>query len=146
VSAGAVQLAAATRIDISPIAMTGIAHDNGTMSYDKNALTAWAGQTVSISFVNPDVAPHNFLLAAPGSLKKIGGLADAMVRKGTGEDDNYVPKVPEILFAAPVLEPHKTTAFQFKAPPEPGEYPYICTFPGHWKVMNGVLTVVARPQ
>jgi hypothetical protein len=27
---------------------------------------------------------------------------------------------------------------------EPGEYPYICTFPGHWKVMNGVLTVVAQ--
>jgi type 1 glutamine amidotransferase/azurin len=140
------QLAAGSPPGAGPITMTGIAHDDGTMSYDKNALTAYAGQTVSISFMNPDVAPHNFLLAAPGSLKAIGAAADSMVRKGTGEDDNYVPRMREILFAAPVLEPHKTTAFQFKAPSAPGEYPYICTFPGHWKVMNGVLTVVAAPQ
>lgn len=133
-----------TRVDASPIAMTGIAHDEGTMSYDKNSLTVYAGDTVSIVFVNPDVAPHNFLLITPGSLKLIGGVADKMVRMGTGEDDNYVPKMKEILFAAPVLEPKKTTKFEFKAPAEPGLYPYICTFPGHWKTMNGVLTVLAR--
>jgi azurin len=23
-----------------------------------------------------------------------------------------------------------------------GEYPYVCTFPGHWRIMNGVLQVV----
>jgi len=23
----------------------------------------------------------------------------------------------------------------------PGRYPYLCTFPGHWKLMNGVLIV-----
>jgi len=68
-----------------------------------------------------------------------------MVRMGTGEEDNYVPKMKEILFAAPVLEPHKITKFEFKAPSEPGEYPYICTFPGHWKTMNGVLTVLPKP-
>ena len=141
----ATQAAAGAPTGTGTISMSGVAHDNGTMSYDRNALTAYTGQTVSISFVNPDVAPHNFLLAAPGSLKLIGAAADAMVRKGTGEEDNYVPKMKEILFVAPVLEPHKTTVFQFKAPSEPGEYPYICTFPGHWKVMNGVLTVVAGP-
>ncbi|MCB1209408.1 MAG: hypothetical protein KDK97_08785 [Verrucomicrobiales bacterium] len=24
---------------------------------------------------------------------------------------------------------------------EKGDYPYLCTFPGHWMVMNGVLKV-----
>ncbi|MEP6716455.1 MAG: ThuA domain-containing protein [Terriglobia bacterium] len=129
-------------VDISPIAMTGIAHDEGTMSYDKNSLTVYAGQNVSIVFVNPDVAPHNFLLCEPGSLKAIGAAADKMVRMGTGDDDNYVPKMKEVLFIAPVLEPKKTTKFEFKAPAVPGQYPYICTFPGHWKTMNGVLTVL----
>ena len=129
-------------VDASPIAMTGIAHDEGTMSYDKNSLTVRAGETVKIVFVNPDVAPHNFLLCEPGSLKAIGAAADKMVRMGTGEDDNYVPKMKEVLFIAPVLEPKKTTTFEFKAPSVPGVYPYICTFPGHWKTMNGALTVL----
>jgi azurin len=22
-----------------------------------------------------------------------------------------------------------------------GDYPFVCTFPGHWRIMNGVLTV-----
>ncbi len=30
-----------------------------------------------------------------------------------------------------------------KAPTEPGVYPYICTFPGHRVVMNGVMVVAA---
>ncbi len=28
-----------------------------------------------------------------------------------------------------------------KAPLAKGNYPYICTFPGHWMVMNGELIV-----
>jgi putative heme-binding domain-containing protein len=30
---------------------------------------------------------------------------------------------------------------RFNAPKEPGVYPYVCTFPGHWVVMNGLLVV-----
>ena len=29
----------------------------------------------------------------------------------------------------------------FRAPEEPGRYPYLCTFPGHWMVMNGEMFV-----
>ena len=128
----------------APIAMRAVTNDDGTMSYDKKELTAVAGQTVSIVFTNPDTAQHNFLLAAPGSMKIIGAAADKMVRDDTGEDVNYVPKLPQILYAAPVLEPRKTTKFEFKAPITPGQYVIICTFPGHWKTMNAVLNVVAK--
>jgi azurin len=31
----------------------------------------------------------------------------------------------------------------FRAPSEPGDSPFVCTFPGHWRVMNGVLHVRA---
>ena len=34
-----------------------------------------------------------------------------------------------------------TRSIDFDAPAEPGVYPYVCTFPGHWKVMNGELIV-----
>ena len=30
---------------------------------------------------------------------------------------------------------------EFRAPDEAGEYPFICSFPGHWRVMTGILTV-----
>jgi uncharacterized cupredoxin-like copper-binding protein len=127
-----------------PIAMRAVTNDDGTMTYDKKELTAVAGQTVSIVFTNPDTAQHNFLLATPGSMKIIGAAADKMVRDDTGEDVQYVPKLPQILYAAPVLEPRKTTKFEFKAPATPGQYVIICTFPGHWKTMNAVLNVVAK--
>jgi uncharacterized protein len=29
----------------------------------------------------------------------------------------------------------------FRAPTTPGRYPYVCTFPGHWRIMQGVLIV-----
>jgi azurin len=32
----------------------------------------------------------------------------------------------------------------FTAPQQPGRYPFLCSFPGHWMVMNGVLTVTAE--
>jgi uncharacterized cupredoxin-like copper-binding protein len=127
-----------------PIAMRAVTNDDGTMSYDKKELTVIAGQTVTIVFTNPDTAQHNFMIAAPGSMKNIGAAADKMVRDDTGEDVNYVPKLPQIIFVAPVLQPKKTTTFDFKAPAAPGQYVIICTFPGHWKTMNAVLNVVAK--
>ena len=27
------------------------------------------------------------------------------------------------------------------APAEPGEYPFVCSFPGHWATMRGVLRI-----
>ncbi len=30
---------------------------------------------------------------------------------------------------------------KFTAPTTPGRYEYICTFPGHWQLMRGVMTV-----
>jgi len=41
------------------------------------------------------------------------------------------------------LEPGQTVSFQFRAPATEGQYPYVCTFPSHWQVMNGILNVVA---
>ncbi|WP_420845224.1 plastocyanin/azurin family copper-binding protein [Maribacter litopenaei] len=48
----------------------------------------------------------------------------------------------EVLFATALVNPDQTVTLRFKAPSEPGEYPYICTFPGHWRIMQGVMKVV----
>jgi azurin len=111
------------------------------LKFDKTELTVKAGQFVELVFVNPDVMQHNFLLGAPGSLDRIGAAADAMMTGPEGPAQQYVPAIPEVLFATTLVDPGQTLTVQFKAPEEPGEYPYVCTFPGHWRVMNGIMHV-----
>ena len=41
-----------------------------------------------------------------------------------------------------MVQPHQQDVLTFDAPSEPGEYPYVCTFPQHWYRMYGVMVVV----
>jgi azurin len=115
----------------------------GQMQFDLRELTVAPGQLVEIVFVNPDGMQHNFVLGAQGSLEAIGAAADVMAKSPDGLAQQYVPDTPQVLFATKLLEPGQTVSYQFKAPTDVGKYPYVCTFPAHWKTMNGTLNVVA---
>jgi uncharacterized protein len=115
----------------------------GEMQFDKTEITVAPGQLVEIVFSNPDSMQHNFLLGAPGTLQQIGLAADDLARSPAGVTQQYVPEIPQVLFASTLLDPGDTLTFQFRAPAQPGDYPYVCTFPGHWRIMNGTLHVVA---
>ena len=43
-----------------------------------------------------------------------------------------------------MVQPGKETAFYFKVPKVEGDYPYICTFPGHYQLMNGMMGVTKK--
>jgi azurin len=111
------------------------------MQYDLKSFTVSAGKTVEIVFENPDAMQHNLVIGKPKSLEKIGKAADKMITDPNGASNNYVPEMPEILFATSLVNPDQTVRLRFTAPAKPGDYPYICTFPGHWRLMNGVMTV-----
>jgi azurin len=113
------------------------------LKWAQPALTVGAGQIVDLVLMNTDVMPHNFVLGAPGSLDAIGAAADAMLTGNSGAVQQWVPDVPQVLASTRLVEPGQTITLQFRAPNRPGEYPFVCTFPGHWRVMNGVLTVTA---
>lgn len=115
----------------------------GQMKYDLGELTVGAGQLVELVFRNPDALQHNFVLGAPGTLEQIGQAADQMAASPEGLEREYIPDMPEVLFATELVDPGDNVTVQFRAPSDPGEYPYLCTFPAHWQVMNGVLNVVA---
>jgi uncharacterized protein len=115
----------------------------GQMKFDLSELSVAPGQLVEIVFSNPDGMQHNFVLGAQGSLDAIGAAADVVARSPNGLAQQYVPDSPQVLFSTRLLEPGQTVTFQFKAPADAGTYPYVCTFPAHWKTMNGVLNVVA---
>lgn len=56
-------------------------------------------------------------------------------------EKSYVPDLPEVINFVPVVDPGAQHVLHFKAPEKPGDYPSICTFPGHWQAMQGVLRV-----
>jgi azurin len=114
------------------------------MKFDRTELAVAAGQLVDLVFSNADVMPHNVLLGTPGSLDTIGAAADALLADGArAAAQQYVPEIPQVLVFTSLVQPGQSVTVQFRAPSEPGDYPYVCTFPGHWRVMNGVLHVRA---
>ena len=111
------------------------------MKFDKVLLTAKAGTTIQIVLNNPDFMQHNLVVVKPKMLEKVGAAADNLARDPNGAKLNYVPRMPEVLAATPLINPAGKFTLTFKVPDVAGDYPYICTFPGHWRIMKGVLRV-----
>ncbi len=111
------------------------------MKFDKEAFTVKAGQEVIIELENPDGMQHNMLIVQQGALETVGAAADAMVRDPNAAQKNYVPEIPEVLHATKLLNPEEIVTLRFTAPDTPGDYPFVCTFPGHWRMMNGTMKV-----
>jgi len=106
------------------------------------------GQPVKLVFTNPDATDHNLVLVQPGKLAEVGMAANAMARDPKNATSDFVPESKRdlIIAATPMIGPTRKSlvhVLRFEAPTEPGVYPYVCTFPGHWIVMNGSM-VVAR--
>jgi putative heme-binding domain-containing protein len=115
------------------------------MSYDKERLAVQAGKPVEFVFENTDIMPHNFVIVAPGNLEKIGNAAEAFATTPGAAAAQYVPTMPAgvVLLKSKLLQTRQGEQLKFTAPKEPGIYPYVCTYPGHWRRMHGALYVVA---
>ena len=86
--------------------------------------------------------PHNFAILRPGSLAEVGMLAESTARDADAMARQYIPKSDQILLASRLLQGGQVQALAFEVPTAPGVYPYVCTYPGHWRRMYGALYVV----
>ena len=111
------------------------------LAYKTPELRAKPGEKLALTFVNPDVVPHNWVLTKPGTLATVGTLADGLIADPEAVARHYVPKTDDVIAYADITEPGKSQTIYFSLPDTPGRYPFLCTFPGHWKLMNGVLIV-----
>ncbi|MBX2841547.1 MAG: ThuA domain-containing protein [Flammeovirgaceae bacterium] len=114
------------------------------MKYDTKTFQVEAGKMVEIHFENIDFMQHNLVIGKSGSLEIVGKAADELASATDGVEKNYVPEIPEVLFATTLVDPESTYILKFKAPEKPGEYPFVCTFPGHWRIMNGIMKIVPK--
>ena len=111
------------------------------LMFDQTEIRLPAGQAVKLTFQNPDSVPHNWALLKPGSLQKVGEQCNRLISDPQAAAQQYIPSSSDILAYTNVVEPYAEHTIYFQVPKEPGRYPYLCTFPGHWMVMNGVLVV-----
>lgn len=119
------------------------------MLFSVPQFVARPGQPVKIIFTNPDATDHNLVFVKPDALAEVGMAANEMARDPRNADSDFIPpqKRDRILHATPMIGPTRTAqvaVLRFHAPKEPGIYPYVCTFPGHWIVMNGNMVVAAN--
>jgi putative heme-binding domain-containing protein len=112
------------------------------MLYDKTLLVVEAGQPVAIVLINEDAMPHNLVVVTPGAVEEIGTAAEKMPPEPDAQGRHYTPDSPKVLHATKLVDPGQQAKLSFTAPDEPGDYQYVCTFPGHWRRMNGTLAVV----
>jgi len=117
-----------------------------SLLFDRKEFTVVAGRPVELVFDNTDIMPHNLVVTAVGALARVGLAAEAMALEADAWDRAYVPDLDEVLFATKLLQPGESQTLAFDAPASPGEYPFVCTFPGHWARMNGIMRVVASEQ
>jgi uncharacterized cupredoxin-like copper-binding protein len=114
------------------------------LSFDLKWFVVEAGQPVQIVLFNPDAMPHNLIVSQPGSLEAVGTAGGAMPMPTDPEAKAFVPDLPAVLFATRLLKEGETERLGFTAPQTPGEYIFVCTFPGHWVRMYGVMLVVDK--
>jgi putative membrane-bound dehydrogenase-like protein len=111
------------------------------MAYDKTELIVTAGQYVEIKLNNKDQMPHNLVVIQQGSLENFGALVDAFLKNPKAAEMQYVPNSRYVIGATSMIDPGEQGSVFFKVPDTPGRYPFVCTFPGHWRMMQGVLIV-----
>ena len=118
---------------------------NDTMQFDIKNFDVTAGNKVKIIFKNTGKLPkiamgHNLVL-----LKK-GVTAIAFGQKALGAGANAVNPLPDslkgdVIANTKLLGPGEEEIVTFTAPSEKGAYEYVCTFPGHFAMMRGTMTV-----
>jgi putative heme-binding domain-containing protein len=114
------------------------------MIYDRTRFYVEAGKPAVVILENADIMPHNLVITRPGAMSEVGMESERLAAQADAFNSKYLPKSSKILHATPLLQPGTTERLQFTAPKKPGEYPYICTFPGHWRLMYGTMFVVPK--
>ncbi len=111
------------------------------VKFDTTRFDVLAGSRVEITFQNGCVLPHNLVFIEPKQEQAI--LAGVTAMGLDGMEKHFVPEVGGIIASSKLLPPQGEDRLRFVVPTEVGDYPYICTFPGHWFTMRGVMRVVA---
>lgn len=109
------------------------------LKFDVDKLEVKAGSRVKLVFNNNDDMLHNCVITKPGAANAVGEAA--LKLNLNGPKMNYVPNTTNVLYHTNILQPESSETIYFTAPTEPGDYQFVCSFPGHSSLMQGTLKV-----
>jgi plastocyanin len=119
---------------------------HGQLRFSPEAFAVKPGSIIDVNFENSDEMIHNLIFAI-GDGKTIDQIAESALKLGEkGMEMGFVPKDSSILASIGLVQPGKKASVRFTAPKEKGDYPYVCTFPGHSLTMRGIMKVVEDPD
>lgn len=114
-----------------------------TMKFSVTEIHAKPGETFRVSLKNAGRVPkqamaHNWVLLKSMADSDVNALAMAAATKAP----EFMPAdLSAVLAHTKVLGPGESDTIEVTAPSAPGEYPFLCTFPGHFAMMKGKLIV-----
>lgn len=114
---------------------------NDQMRFDKNELRVRAGQTVRLTLnhtgqMAENVMGHNFVL-----LEEDTDVSEFGQEAARAQDNDYIPEnSDEVVANTEMIGGGESTTIEFEAP-EAGTYDFICSFPGHYALMQGKFIV-----
>jgi azurin len=114
------------------------------MKFSVTSIDAKPGEVLRVRLITKSVMPkvamaHNFVL-----LKKETNQIKFITASAIARDHDFIAPdfKDQVLAATGMAGGGETVEVTFKVPAETGEYPYVCTFPGHFQAgMRGVLNV-----
>lgn len=111
------------------------------LKYDTEWFAVKPNSKVKLTLINADVMQHNLLICQKGEgIVKL--VSDAALALGADAiEKQFVPDIPEVLFHTTMVDPGESNSIYFTAPEAEGDHPFVCTFPGHALIMNGIMTV-----
>lgn len=117
------------------------------LQYEPTRLRIAPGTRVALTFRNTDPSmPHNVVVVKADRLESFGDQAMMLASNPRAIATHYVPDDPGEICFSPILNPGDQYTVYFEAPKETGRYRFLCTYPGHSKVMRGSLHVIPDDQ
>lgn len=116
---------------------------NDAMQFNLKEITAAPGEKLGIKLSHIGKLPktamgHNWVLLSATSDADVQKIAMECMKNAP----DYLPTDRSVVLAhTKLLGGGESDAITFTAPDKPGVYPYICTFPGHFSMMQGKLIV-----
>lgn len=129
--------------EVEKIEVTG----NDQMQYNIKLFEVSAGQKVVLSFKHIGQLPalamgHNLVILKAGI-----AVPTFATKCAPAKDTGYIPQdeesKKEMVAHTKMLGGGESHEITFTAP-APGDYPFICSFPGHFAIMQGVMKVKAK--
>lgn len=108
------------------------------MAFGTKEFKVKAGQTIKLTFDNKSAVPlpHNVVVGKAGTKDALMAAAMKVATDPQGMAKGYIPEDPSVLAHTTLVQPAAKETIEFVLP-APGDYPYMCTFPGHSILMNG---------